>query len=113
MDKNFLNKLSGIAGALGIKLDKIKAAVPGAGNKTKSFTFQAVPRSLAELQALPEAALTDVYATAALTVLALAGYEQDREASLAMLDWLKGPTTFPSPNASTSPTASWTASTTR
>ncbi|MBR3075401.1 MAG: hypothetical protein IKH11_06570 [Bacteroidales bacterium] len=91
MDKNFLNKLSGIAGALGIKLDKIKAAVPGAGNKTKSFTFQAVPRSLAELQALPEAALTDVYATAALTVLALAGYEQDREASLAMLDWLKGP----------------------
>lgn len=91
MDKNILNKLSGIAGAFGIKLDKIKAAVPGAGNKTKSFTFQAIPKSLPELQALPEAGLTDVYATAALTVLALARYEQDRDASLAMLDWLKGP----------------------
>ena len=91
MDKNFLSKLSGIAGALGINLGKLKAAVPGAGNKTKAFTFQAVPQSLAELQALPEAALTDVYAVAALTVLALARYEQDRDASLAMLDWLKGP----------------------
>ena len=91
MDKNFLNKLSGIASSLGINLNKVKSAIPGAGNKTKSFTFQAVPASLAELQALPEASLTDVYATAALTVLALSRYPADREASLAMLDWLKGP----------------------
>ena len=89
MDKNFLNKLSGIASSLGINLNKVKSAIPGAGNKTKSFTFQAVPASLAELQALPEASLTDVYATAALTVLALSRYPADREASLAMLDWLK------------------------
>ena len=96
MDKNFLGKL---AGSFGINLNKIKSAAQdalagaarGASGKTEFFTFQAIPRNLDELKALPEAALTNVYATAALTVLALARYEQDRDASLAMLDWLKGP----------------------
>ena len=91
MEKNFLNKLSGIASSLGINLSKVKSAVPGAGNKSKSFTFQAVPRNVQELQALPEASLTDVYATAALSVLALLRYEEDKAASLEMLDFLKGP----------------------
>ena len=91
MDKSFLNKLSSIAGSLGLNLSKVAKAVPGSGNKTKSFTFQAVPQSLEQLQALPEAALTDVYATAALVILALARWESDRSSAIRMLNFLKGP----------------------
>ena len=91
MDKNFFSKLAGIANSLGLDINKIKEASPAAGGKTKLFTFNAIPQNLKELQALPEAALTDVYATAALTVLALARYEQDREACFEMLNFLKGP----------------------
>ena len=40
-------------------------------SKTKTFTFQALPASLADLKALPEASLSDPYATAALSLLAL------------------------------------------
>jgi hypothetical protein len=62
-----------------------------AGNKTKSYTFQALPTNAAELQALPEAAMTDAYAVAALSVLALCRYEASQEDCFAMLDFLKGP----------------------
>ena len=62
-----------------------------AGNKTKSYTFQALPNNVAELQALPEAGMLDPYAVAALSVLALCRYEASREECFAMLDFLKGP----------------------
>ncbi len=62
-----------------------------AGKKTKTYTFQCLPISVAELQALPEASMQDPYAVAALTVLALCRYELSREDSFAMLDFLKGP----------------------
>lgn len=41
------------------------------GTKRETFTFSALPESLAEMQALPEAKLDTPFATAALTVLAL------------------------------------------
>lgn len=91
MNKGIFDAISGIAKSFGLDLGKFKNAVPGAGNKTKSFTFQALPQNLQQLQALPEAALTDVYATAALTLLALARYVEDRAAGLEMLNFLKGP----------------------
>ena len=92
MDKSFLSKLAGIAGSLGLNLSKVKNVIPAAkGGSTKSFAFQAIPQNLAELQALPEAVLTDVYATAALTVLAVARYETDPSACIEMLNFLKGP----------------------
>ena len=62
-----------------------------AQKKDKTFTFQALPQTLAEFKALPEAALTDVYAVAALSALALTRYETDKEECFAMLDFLKGP----------------------
>ena len=60
-------------------------------NKTKTYTFNTLPRTLAEFKALPEATLTDVYAVAALSLLALTRWQDDRDESIAMLNYLKGP----------------------
>lgn len=61
-------------------------------NRTqRSFTFAALPESLAQLQSLPEAALTDPFQTAALTVCALCACAADREVGIGMLNWLRGP----------------------
>ena len=46
-------------------------------NKEERFTFEALPASLSELQALPEAALCN--------------FEKDENAVFEMLDFLKGP----------------------
>lgn len=67
----------------------VKAATKAAG--TRTFSFPTLPQTVEELKALPEAALTDCYAVAALTVVALLRYETDSEACFAMLDFLKGP----------------------
>ena len=60
-------------------------------NQSKTFSFDALPESLAQLQALPEAELSDPFQTAALTVCALCVYGADRQAGTEMLNWLKGP----------------------
>lgn len=57
----------------------------------KTFTFSALPKNLAQLQALPEAVLADPFQTAALTVCALCVYAEDRTAGTEMLNWLRGP----------------------
>ncbi len=58
---------------------------------TKTFTFARLPESLAEMQALPEAALTDPFQTAALTVCAFCVYAADKNIGTEMLNWLRGP----------------------
>ena len=63
----------------------------GTGNRTELFTFAAFPTNLAELTALPEAALKSPFAAAALSLAALACYGRAPEAALEMLDYLKGP----------------------
>ena len=60
-------------------------------NHSESFTFASLPNNLAELQAMPEAKLDTAFKTAALTVAVLCRYEQDPQATLEMLDFLKGP----------------------
>ena len=67
------------------------AAAQPEGCKRESFTFAALPESLAELQALPEAGLATPYQTAALTVLALCAYAADKAVGTEMLNWLRGP----------------------
>ena len=57
----------------------------------KTFTFSALPKNLAQLQALPEAVLADPFQTAALTVCALCVYAEDRTAGTEMRNWLRGP----------------------
>ena len=66
--------------------------VRNTGNpKQQSFCFAALPESLAQMQALPEAALTSPFQTAALTVCALCAYGVAPEIGIQMLNWLKGP----------------------
>jgi hypothetical protein len=60
-----------------------------AGSET--FTFAALPESLAQLQALPEATLDSPFKTAALTVCALCAYVADKQIGIEMLNFLKGP----------------------
>lgn len=67
------------------------ASAEAPDRKQATFTFAALPESLAEMQALPEAALTDPFQTAALTVCALCAYAADKTVGLEMLNWLRGP----------------------
>ena len=63
--------------------DKMKqAAANVSGNQTVTFTFQALPESLAQMQALPEASLDTPFKTAALTVCALCAYGADKNIGL-------------------------------
>ena len=61
------------------------------GNRSVEIVFPALPDTLEQFKALPQAALSTPFDTAALTVLALCFYPKDKELSLAMLTYLKGP----------------------
>ena len=69
----------------------VSTAAQALGNRRETFTFSALPESLHELQALPEADLGNPFQTAALTVLALCAYAADRNIGTEMLNWLRGP----------------------
>ena len=71
-----------------------KEASKALSNKTETFTFSALPESVAELQALPEASMDTPYKTAALTVAALCAFAAAPEVGLEMLNYLKGPQPF-------------------
>ena len=68
-----------------------KQAMGGMGNKSYTVTLSQLPVNLAQMQAMPEAALQKPEHTAALTVAALCVYPIDKEASLEMLNYLQGP----------------------
>lgn len=55
------------------------------------YTFDSLPKNLDELKALPQASLKAPEDTAALVILALAEYPENKEASIEMLSFLKGP----------------------
>ena len=75
MKENRLENKMGIFDKLKNTAQKaVVSAVQSAGNKRETFTFRALPESLAEMQALPEASLDTPFKTAALTVLALCAY---------------------------------------
>ena len=58
---------------------------------SETITFARLPANLAELQALPEASLENPNAVAALTVAALSAYTTDKNATVEMLNFLRGP----------------------
>lgn len=60
-------------------------------NKSVTFTFGAIPKTLDELKALPEATLDTPFKTAALTLIALCNFENDYNATFEMIDFLNGP----------------------
>ena len=57
----------------------------------EKFTFAYVPRSVEELNALPESDMDSPYKSAALAMLVLCNYKNDVEGTHSMLDFLKGP----------------------
>lgn len=69
----------------------VSSAAQKIGSKRETFTFASLPESLAEMQALPEAALDTPFKTAALTVCALCAYAADKNVGTEMLNWLSGP----------------------
>ena len=56
-----------------------------------TIVFNNLPKTLAELKTLPEAALKTPEGTAALTIAALCVYPENKDACLEMLDYLRGP----------------------
>ena len=66
-------------------------AASAASAPKQTFTFTALPESLAQMQSLPEAALATPFQTAALTVCALCVYPADKQIGIQMLNWLRGP----------------------
>ena len=77
--------------AAGAMKSAVKSAATSAATKKETFTFTDLPESLAQMQAMPEAALTDPFQTAALTVCALCVYPADKAIGAEMLNWLRGP----------------------
>ena len=73
--------------------DTVLQAAEDAANQVqfKKVTLSGLPGTLPELQAMPEAALTDPYAVSALAVAALCVFPKDRDACYAMLNFLRGP----------------------
>ena len=70
--------------------EAVKTVGKGRDHK-ETVTFSSLPQTVDQLRALPEASLDSAFKTTALTILALCRYEQDPEASIAMLNFLKGP----------------------
>ena len=57
----------------------------------KTIIFEELPSSLEEFKNLEEAAMLTPFDTAALAVLALSYYPADKELSISMLNFLRGP----------------------
>ncbi|MBO4689144.1 MAG: hypothetical protein J5636_11615 [Clostridiales bacterium] len=82
--------------------DNIQNAVSGAANafgggngggqlQRKTVVFQEMPETLEQMMALPEAKMKDPFDVAALTVAALCVWPSNKEESIRMLNFLKGP----------------------
>ena len=78
--------------------DKLKNNTPAqtqtsaaSGNPVRKIAFAALPDTYEQFTALPQAALANPFDTAALTVLAFCFYPENKELSLRMLDYLRGP----------------------
>ena len=71
--------------------DKLVNKVKSAVSPKETFTFNVLPESLAEMQAMSEATLDTPYKTAALAVCALCAYAADKGIGTEMLNFLRGP----------------------
>ena len=80
-----------LLGGCGSLQNLTQNGVNGVMNGIKTYSFNAIPQNVQELQALPEAGLKDPYGVASLVMLALLRYETSPDDCFAMLDWLKGP----------------------
>lgn len=72
-------------------INKVSSGMDNMGNKKETIVFSSLPTSLEEFKALPQAGMSTPFETAALTVLAFCYYPQNKDLSLQMVDFLKGP----------------------
>lgn len=68
-----------------------RSAIQNLGNQRETFTFAALPESLAQMQAMPEASMDTPFKTAALTVCALCAFATDQTVGTDLLNFLRGP----------------------
>lgn len=61
------------------------------GNKTVKVVFSSIPDTLEQFKSLPQASLATPFDTAAMCVLAFCFYPKDKQLSLEMLEYLRGP----------------------
>ena len=71
--------------------EAVKSAAQSFGNKSVPIAVSSIPSSLQEFTALPQAAMATPFDTAAMTVIALCVYPYNAEASVQMLNYLRGP----------------------
>ena len=57
----------------------------------EKITFSQIPKTLEQFLSLPQSAMSTPYDTAALSVLALSVYPENKELALKMLEALRGP----------------------
>lgn len=69
----------------------VRQTAANIGSKTERIVFADIPESLDAFKSLPQAALATPFDTAALTVVALCLYPENRELCYEMLDYLRGP----------------------
>lgn len=87
--ENALEK--GINNAVTQGANKVTAGIKNMGNKKEKIVFASLPTTLEEFKALPQAAMSTPFDTAAMTVLAFCYYPQNKDLSLQMLNYLRGP----------------------
>lgn len=85
----FFDKLK--SQAVSAAAQTVRKTAANLGTKTEQITFTDIPESLEAFKALPQAALSNPFDTAALTVAALCVFPADRELCYQMLDYLRGP----------------------
>ena len=71
--------------------NKATSAASNLGNKKEKIVFASLPTNLEEFKALPQAAMSTPFDTAAMTVLAFCYYPQNKDLALQMVNHLRGP----------------------
>lgn len=69
----------------------VRTAARNLGNQQETFLFSALPESVEQLRALPEAAMDTPFRTAALTVCALCAFAASQDVGTELLNFLRGP----------------------
>lgn len=69
----------------------IKSAVKNAGNKSESIVFSEIPATYEDFINLPQAQMKTPFDTAAMTVAAFCVYPYNKDLSIQMLNYLRGP----------------------
>ena len=72
-------------------LDNILGGGSGQGNSTRIVQIPFVPQNIEQMMKMPYAKLTNEFEVAALTVAVLCNYCQNPQATVEMLNYLRGP----------------------